>query len=114
MLYWADRIGEEAKSGEDWTLKDALVMGGLWQVLAPRSRNLALRHSRSPAARQLGYRRDEAARLAMLMSIPTILASGVLLGGEVVATADAAGGPHATGPSPPPSPFSRPLPRSGE
>ncbi len=88
VLYWADRIGGEAKSGEAWTLKDALVMG-LWQVLA-----LVPGTSRSgitiTAARQLGYRREEAARLAMLMSIPTILASGALLGGEVVATADAA------------------------
>ena len=88
MTSWADRIGGEAKSGDAWTLKDALVMG-LWQVLA-----LVPGTSRSgitiTAARQLGYRREEAARLAMLMSIPTILASGALLGGEVVATADAA------------------------
>lgn len=88
VLYWADRIGGEAKSGDGWTLKDALVMG-LWQVLA-----LVPGTSRSgitiTAARQLGYRREEAARLAMLMSIPTILASGALLGGEVVATADTA------------------------
>ena len=40
------------------------------------------------AARYLGYRRTDAARLSMLMSIPTILASGILLGAEVVGTAD--------------------------
>jgi undecaprenyl-diphosphatase len=56
---------------------------GLWQVLA-----LIPGTSRSgitiTAARQLGYGRHDAARLAMLMSIPTILASGVVLGAEVV------------------------------
>jgi undecaprenyl-diphosphatase len=36
----------------------------------------------------LGYDRESAARLAMLMSIPTILASGTVLGIEVLATAD--------------------------
>jgi undecaprenyl-diphosphatase len=40
-------------------------------------------------ARHLGYGRHEAARISMLMSIPTIIASGVLIGGEVFATADA-------------------------
>src|SRR6056297_1042035 len=88
VLYWADQGGAAAKTSESWSLKDALIMG-LWQVLA-----LIPGTSRSgitiTAARQLGYRREEAARLAMLMSIPTILASGALLGGEVVATADAA------------------------
>jgi undecaprenyl-diphosphatase len=37
----------------------------------------------------LGYSRQDSAKLAMLMSIPTIVASGVLLGVEVIATADA-------------------------
>lgn len=87
VLYWADRVGETEKSGDNWSLRDAVVMG-LWQVLA-----LIPGTSRSgitiTGARQLGYGRAEAARLAMLMSIPTILASGALLGGEVIATADA-------------------------
>ena len=39
-------------------------------------------------ARKLGYAREDAARLSMLMSIPTIIASGVLLGAEVVGDAD--------------------------
>ena len=37
----------------------------------------------------LGYTRHDGAKLAMLMSIPTILASGVLLGIEVAVDADA-------------------------
>lgn len=40
-------------------------------------------------ARRLGYPREDAARLAMLMSIPTIMASGALLGTEVTLTANA-------------------------
>jgi undecaprenyl-diphosphatase len=40
------------------------------------------------ASRLLGFRREDGARLSMLMSIPTIIASGVLLTGDVVAEAD--------------------------
>lgn len=87
VLYWADRTGAQVKSAADWGLRDALIMG-LWQVLA-----LIPGTSRSgitiTAARQLGYTRTEGARVAMLMSIPTIIASGVLLGADVAVTADA-------------------------
>ncbi|MEO1238534.1 MAG: undecaprenyl-diphosphate phosphatase [Pseudomonadota bacterium] len=87
VLFWADRTGPSEKSGDRWSLKDAAIMG-LWQVLA-----LIPGTSRSgitiTGARQLGYNREDAARLAMLMSIPTIIASGTLLGIEVAATADA-------------------------
>ena len=37
----------------------------------------------------MGYAREDAARLAMLMSIPTIIASGTLLGLDVASTATA-------------------------
>lgn len=88
VLYWADRTGSETKTSESWTLKDAVTMG-LWQMLA-----LIPGTSRSgitiTAARQLGYARQDAAKLAMLMSIPTILASGTLLGAEVAFNMDAA------------------------
>jgi undecaprenyl-diphosphatase len=36
----------------------------------------------------LGYKREDSARLSMLMSIPTILASAALLGLDVVRVAD--------------------------
>jgi undecaprenyl-diphosphatase len=69
-------------------MKHALIMG-LWQVIA-----LIPGTSRSgitiTGARLLGYDRESAARIAMLMSIPTIMASGILLGAEVLVTADAA------------------------
>ncbi len=88
VLYWADQRGAEVKSASDWSLRDAVIMG-LWQAVA-----LIPGTSRSGAtitgARALGYTRQEGARLAMLMSIPTILASGTLLGLEVIADANAA------------------------
>jgi undecaprenyl-diphosphatase len=86
FLYWADRRGATSRDAEAWTLRDAVVMG-LWQAVA-----LIPGTSRSgitiTASRLLGFRREDGARLAMLMSIPTILASGVLLAGDVAAEAD--------------------------
>lgn len=83
VLYWADRSGAQDRTAEAWSLKHALIMG-LWQVIA-----LIPGTSRSgitiTGARHLGYKRHDAARLAMLMSIPTILASGLLLSVEVAA-----------------------------
>lgn len=88
VLYWADQKGTTSKVAQDWTVKDALIMG-LWQAAA-----LIPGTSRSGAtisgARHLGYAREDAAKLAMLMSIPTIIASGLVLGVEVVADADMA------------------------
>jgi len=87
VLYWADQTGPTSKVAEDWSLKHALTMG-VWQTLS-----LLPGTSRSgitiTAARQLGYSREDGAKLAMLMSIPTIIASGVLLGAEVAMNADA-------------------------
>ena len=87
VLYVADQKGPEEKETPDWSLKHAIIMG-LWQAIA-----LIPGTSRSgitiTGARALGYKRHDAAKLAMLMSIPTIIASGVLLGVEVAATANA-------------------------
>ncbi len=86
VLFWADQTGPETKTGNRWPLADALTMG-LWQALA-----LIPGTSRSgitiTGARRLGYGREDAAKLAMLMSIPTILASGLLLGTKVALEAD--------------------------
>ncbi|WP_372573530.1 undecaprenyl-diphosphate phosphatase [Ruegeria jejuensis] len=87
VLYWADRTGGDVKATGDWTLRDAVVLG-LWQVLA-----LIPGTSRSgitiTGARLLGYGREDGARLAMLMSIPTIAASGILLSADAAVSADA-------------------------
>ena len=87
VLYWADQRGPQVNPADSWTLRHAIIMG-LWQAVA-----LIPGTSRSgitiTGARLLGYDRESAARLSMLMSIPTIAASGILLGGEVIVTADA-------------------------
>ncbi len=87
FLYWADQNGPIEKTAEKWSLKDAMQMG-LWQAVA-----LIPGTSRSgitiTAGRMLGYTRTDAARLSMLMSIPTIIASAALLGLDVIGTADA-------------------------
>lgn len=87
VLYVADRYGKSEKATRNWGLRDALILG-LWQAVA-----LIPGTSRSGAcitgARALGYTRHDAAKISMLMSIPTIIASGTLLGLDVVGTMDA-------------------------
>ena len=87
LLYIADQRGASDKTDADWSLPDAIKMG-LWQAVA-----LIPGTSRSgiciTAGRMLGYARHDAAKIAMLMSIPTIFASGALLATEVAATANA-------------------------
>ncbi len=88
VLYWTDQKGEVERKAQQWSMKHAFIMG-LWQAIA-----LIPGTSRSGAtisgARALGYAREDAAKLAMLMSIPTILASGLVLGLEVAGEANAA------------------------
>jgi len=87
-LYVMDQRGGTAKTDKDWNLRDAVIMG-LWQAVA-----LIPGTSRSgitiTAARQLGYARQDAAKVSMLMSVPVIFASGIFLGAEVAMTADMA------------------------
>ncbi|MDF1855067.1 undecaprenyl-diphosphate phosphatase [Pseudooceanicola sp.] len=88
VLWWADRAPRATLSAPEWSLRHAVIMG-LWQAVA-----LIPGTSRSGAtitsALFLGYTRRDAAKLSMLMSIPTIIASGAYLSIEVVATADMA------------------------
>lgn len=88
VLYWADQSGAQARTADRWSIKHAAIMG-LWQALAlvPGTSRSGITIS---AARRLGYARHDAAKLAMLMSIPTIFASGVVLSADVIARADAA------------------------
>ena len=77
LLYVADRFGAQERSVQQMGFAGALAIG-LAQILA-----LVPGTSRSgitmTAARGLGFRRDEAARFSMLLSIPTIIAAGALL-----------------------------------
>jgi undecaprenyl-diphosphatase len=87
LLYWADQRMPAVKRAEEWngTARrgpDGPLAGG---ALIPGTSRSGITIT---ASRLLGYRREDGARIAMLMSIPTIIASGVLLGGDVVAEAD--------------------------
>ncbi len=89
VLYYADQKGPKNKAQENWHMADAIKLG-LWQAIA-----LIPGTSRSGAVitgtRWLGYNRSDGARIAMLMSIPAIIASGVLLGAEALINTDAQG-----------------------
>jgi len=84
VLYIADKKGAETRRAEGWTLRDAVILG-LWQAVA-----LLPGTSRSGStitgARLLGFERHDAARLSMLMSIPTILASGGITALDLIDT----------------------------
>ncbi|QIE40972.1 undecaprenyl-diphosphate phosphatase [Rhodobacteraceae bacterium SC52] len=88
VLYFADQKAAETRKAEEWSLKHAIIMG-LWQVIA-----LIPGTSRSgitiTGARTLGYEREGAAKLSMLMSIPTIAMAGMLLGLDVIGEGNAA------------------------
>lgn len=86
LLYWADQHGPTERRSEDWNLRDAVIMG-LWQAVAliPGTSRAGITIT---ASRMLGYRREDGARIAMLMSIPAILASGILLAGDALGEAD--------------------------
>ena len=92
-LFAADMIGEQKRETEDWRFSDAIIMG-LVQVFS-----LVPGTSRSGVtmtmARALGYVRVDAARLSMLMSIPTIIAAGALTTAKLVSDGDAALGADA-------------------
>ena len=86
VLYWADQTGAETRQSNEWTIKHALMMGFAQAIaLIPGTSRSGITIT---AGRYLGYARKDAAKLAMLMSIPTIIASGALLGAEVAMTAD--------------------------
>ncbi|MGB2199843.1 MAG: undecaprenyl-diphosphate phosphatase [Pseudooceanicola atlanticus] len=87
VLWWAAQRSPTEKEAAEWSLREAWLLG-LFQAIA-----LIPGTSRSgitiTGARFLGYKRADAAKVSMLMSIPVIIASAVLLGAEVIQTADA-------------------------
>ena len=88
ILYWADQAGACEKTDKEWSMQDAMIIG-VFQAIA-----LIPGTSRSgitiTGARFLGYTRHDAAKISMLMSIPTIIASGVFLSAEMAVTANMA------------------------
>ena len=74
LLWLGDRFGSERRDASGWSTRDALIMG-ISQAVA-----LVPGVSRSgvtmTAARTLGFRRDESARLSLLMAVPIIIAAG--------------------------------------
>ena len=76
LLYWIDQKAQTHRKMDTITWRNAFVLG-LWQAVA-----LIPGTSRSgitiTGALWAGFTRKEAARISMLMSIPTILASGAL------------------------------------
>ena len=86
VLLWVADRAPERRGGETWGLREALFMG-LAQALA-----LIPGTSRSgitmTAARALGFRREDAARLSLLMAIPVILAATLVETAGLVADGD--------------------------
>ena len=86
ILYYTDQKGSNNKSAESWAIKAAIIMG-FWQALAliPGTSRAG---STISGARLLGFSRKDSAKLSMLMSIPTIIASGTLLIVDIVVSGD--------------------------
>lgn len=84
LLLFADRVGMTVQRLEHTTLGDAVLIG-VAQVLSviPGASRAGVTIS---MARYLGYERPEAARISMLLSIPTILGLGLATGLELHAS----------------------------
>ena len=81
LLWVIDKRAPQTGHTADWSLRQALIMG-LWQVLAliPGTSRAGITIT---GARALGMERHDAARIAMLMSIPALLAAGGVLAIDV-------------------------------
>ena len=81
LLWWIDRRAPQTGRVTEWSLRQAVIMG-LWQVLAliPGTSRAGITIT---GARAMGMERHDAARIAMLMSIPALLAAGGVLAIDV-------------------------------
>ncbi|MFK7945513.1 MAG: undecaprenyl-diphosphate phosphatase [Paracoccaceae bacterium] len=76
LLGWTDRLPERRKKAEYWTMKDAALLGLAQAVaLIPGTSRSGITMT---MARYLGFTRVAAARVALLMAIPVILAAGTV------------------------------------
>ena len=77
ILFLADKSGQKNRLKNSWSYRDALIMG-TWQAIA-----LIPGTSRSgttiSGAMFLGFSRESSVNLSLIMSVPTILASSLLL-----------------------------------
>ena len=86
LLYAADRLNMTIRTIKHMTYIHALIIGAA-QVLAlvPGTSRAGITMT---AARALGYERADAARFSMLLSMPTILAAGTLIGYKLYGVGD--------------------------
>jgi undecaprenyl-diphosphatase len=86
LLYAADTLNMTIRTVQHMTFFHALFIG-VAQVLAlvPGTSRAGITMT---AARALGYERADAARFSMLLSMPTILAAGVLVGYKLYGVGD--------------------------
>ena len=76
LLWWADQMPEKRAKAEHWTIKDATLLGLAQAVaLIPGTSRSGITMT---MARYLGFTRVAAARVALLMAIPVILAAGLV------------------------------------
>lgn len=87
ILWWSDEVPPVTKTMEETGWRDVLHVG-IAQVFAliPGASRSGVTMS---AARYLGYKRTEAARFAMLLSIPAILGAGALAGLDLYSSGNA-------------------------
>jgi undecaprenyl-diphosphatase len=87
VLHLADRYGPRLRPMGAVGLRDAMIIG-LAQTLSllPGTSRSGITMS---AARAIGFERADAARFSMLLSIPTILAAGLLAGLDLAEAGDA-------------------------
>ncbi len=86
LMLVADRIGATKRKMSSTTLRDVLLIGASQALaLVPGASRSGVTIS---MARYLGFMRTDAARLSMLLSIPTILGLGIATAYELYGTGD--------------------------
>lgn len=87
LLWWADRYSQRSRDISGMNLKHALFIGVAQAVaLIPGTSRSGITMA---AALMLGYTREAASRFSFLLSIPTILASVIWVGKDLVSSEDA-------------------------
>ena len=82
LLWWADRAFGRRRTMAEMTLRDALLIGAAQALaLIPGTSRSGITMT---AALMLGYRRQAAARFSFLLAVPTILASVIWVGKDLV------------------------------